>query len=116
MVRPAHADIKLSELQAVELQQHQAKSLDLATSYQNGIFLYKLLHHCYHTVTPDSSFATPSLSLFNVPYSTMVEHFRGEPNFTAWGPFIPDDYVIEKITKTDIIVGGTIFEIGRAHV
>ncbi|PSN72490.1 hypothetical protein BS50DRAFT_630515 [Corynespora cassiicola Philippines] len=40
----------------------------------------------------------------------MPEEYRPDPNFRAWGPFInPDTYIIQPVTRTDLIVAGTIF-------
>ena len=44
----------------------------------------------------------------------MPAYIRDDSNFKAWGPFIEDDYVIQHVTKTDIVVGGTIFGLSMA--
>lgn len=44
----------------------------------------------------------------------MGTEFNPDPNFTAWGPFIPDDYYIQPVTYRAIIVAGIVF--GLANI
>ncbi|KAF2135049.1 hypothetical protein P153DRAFT_270873, partial [Dothidotthia symphoricarpi CBS 119687] len=39
----------------------------------------------------------------------MNEEFMPDPGFTAWGPFVNDDYIIQPITKASIIIAGVVF-------
>jgi hypothetical protein len=37
------------------------------------------------------------------------KEFRPDPNFTPWGPFIPDDYIVEPITYRTVITASVLF-------
>jgi hypothetical protein len=40
--------------------------------------------------------------------------YNPDPTFTAWGPFIRDDYYIQPVSYRDLIVAGTVF--GLANI
>lgn len=39
----------------------------------------------------------------------MDEEYKIDPSFTTWGPFIGKHYEKEPITKSDIIIAGTVW-------
>ncbi|KAF1848761.1 uncharacterized protein K460DRAFT_353702 [Cucurbitaria berberidis CBS 394.84] len=44
----------------------------------------------------------------------MGEKYTTSPGFTAWGPFIKDDYIIEPVSRSDLITAGVVF--GLANI